>query len=208
MEVIIEYITSGLVLGLMAGLSPGPLTTLVITNTLRYNRGAGIRAACAPIFTDAPILLATLFLLTKLSNYHTILALISFAGAGFILYLAWDSLRISPHTLKPSSQAPQPYYQAIITNLLSPHPYLFWMLIGAPTTLKAASKHFLLAPLWIGIFYVALVGSKIVVALLTDQSKAVLNSKAYLYIIKALGLILIAFSIFLIKDGLIFLKTN
>jgi threonine/homoserine/homoserine lactone efflux protein len=49
-------VTTALVFGLSAGLSPGPLMTLVIAETLKRGIPAGIRIAVAPLITDLPII--------------------------------------------------------------------------------------------------------------------------------------------------------
>ena len=56
-----EFLFIGLLLGLSSGISPGPLLTLVIAETLRYGLGAGIRVAITPFITDLPIILLTLW---------------------------------------------------------------------------------------------------------------------------------------------------
>ena len=59
MTAILPFLFAGLVLGLSGGLVPGPLLTLVASETLRHGAAAGIRVALAPLLTDAPIILAT-----------------------------------------------------------------------------------------------------------------------------------------------------
>ncbi len=43
-----DLATTGIILGLSAGLAPGPLLTLVIAATLRRDAAAGIRVALPP----------------------------------------------------------------------------------------------------------------------------------------------------------------
>ena len=62
----IHYLTIGTVLGLSAGFAPGPLLTLVISETLQHDIKSGIKIALAPIITDLPIIILTLFILSKL----------------------------------------------------------------------------------------------------------------------------------------------
>lgn len=60
LERMMFFITAGAALGLSAGFSPGPLLTLVLTETLHHGVKAGIRVALAPMITDAPIIVLTL----------------------------------------------------------------------------------------------------------------------------------------------------
>ncbi|MBU0639122.1 MAG: hypothetical protein KKB50_09685 [Planctomycetes bacterium] len=53
-----------------------------------------------------------------------------------------------------------------MANLLNPHPYLFWFVIGAPTLLRAWSASALGAVVFIVGLYACLIGAKVLVALL------------------------------------------
>ncbi len=51
----IEYlILTGTVLGITAGISPGPLLMLVISQTIRFGHREGIKVSLTPLITDAP----------------------------------------------------------------------------------------------------------------------------------------------------------
>ena len=89
----IHYLTMGTVLGLSAGFSPGPLLTLVISETLQHDIRSGVKVALAPIITDLPIIILTLFILSKLSSFHNILGLISVIGGCVILWMGCEGLR-------------------------------------------------------------------------------------------------------------------
>ena len=61
-----SFLFSGVVFGLSAGLSPGPLLTLVISETLKHNAKEGIKVSIAPILTDLPIVMITILVLSRL----------------------------------------------------------------------------------------------------------------------------------------------
>jgi len=73
----LQFLSIALVLGLSAGLSPGPLLTLVITQTIKYNKTEGIKVAISPLITDLPIVLLALFVFQQLAESDLILAIIS-----------------------------------------------------------------------------------------------------------------------------------
>jgi threonine/homoserine/homoserine lactone efflux protein len=198
----LPFLMSGILFGLAAGISPGPLLTLVISETLRHNRKAGIRVALAPIVTDLPIVLLSVFILTRLSNYNWPLGILSMLGGLFIGYLAYESITIKGVELNLEDARAQSLRKGIIANFLSPHPYLFWISVGAPTTLRAYSVNLPSAILFVLGFYICLIGSKITVALIVDKSKIFLTSKVYIYIIKILGLVLLIFAVMFVKEGL------
>lgn len=55
---IFTFLISGIIFGLSAGISPGPLLALVISETLKFGRKEGIKVAIAPLITDIPISLS------------------------------------------------------------------------------------------------------------------------------------------------------
>ena len=57
MNDLLAAIGTGGALGLSAGVSPGPLTTLLIGESLRHGRAAGLRIACVPLLSDLPVVL-------------------------------------------------------------------------------------------------------------------------------------------------------
>ncbi len=200
----IPFLVSGAIFGLAAGISPGPLLTLVISETLKHNRKAGIAVAIAPVMTDVPIVLISLYILAKLSQSHIVLGTISILGALFIGYLAYESIAVRGIEMTAKEIGTKSLRRGVITNFLSPHPYLFWVMVGAPIVLKAYRMNFMSAVLFIFGFYFFLVGSKITVALMVDKSRAFLKSNAYLYTIRLLGVILLILAILFVRDGLKF----
>lgn len=197
----IHYLTIGAVLGLSAGFAPGPLLTLVISETLQHGIKSGLKVAIAPIITDLPIIIVTLFLISKLSNFHDILGIISLIGGCFILYMAYKSISTNEIDLNVQKIKPKSLTKGVLTNALSPHPYLFWLSVGAPVMTKAMNQNSLFPLAFIGGFYTCLVGSKVVLVLLAGKSKNYISGNAYRYIMRLLGLLLCVFAIFLFRDG-------
>ena len=196
------YLVSGVIFGLAAGISPGPLLTLVISETIRHSKKEGIIIASAPAVTDVPIILVALLVLSRLSSSDLILGVISILGALFIGYLAYESMKVKGLDFDPTDAKAESLKKGIIANLLNPHPYVFWLTIGAPQMISAYEVNLIAPVLFISGFYVFLIGSKIMVALIVDKSKSFLKSKAYLYIIRGLGIILLIFALLFIKEGL------
>lgn len=206
LKTMIHFLTIGTVLGLSAGFAPGPLLTLVISETLRHDIKAGVKVALAPIITDLPIIILTLFVLSKLSNFDGILGTVTMLGGCFVLYMGYESVCTKGIKLSLSEEQPKSLIKGALTNTLSPHPYLFWLSVGAPTMTKAMSQDFSAPTAFIVGFYGFLVGSKIFLAILVGKSKSFLSGTTYIYTMRFLGLILCALAIFLFYDGLKLLK--
>jgi len=101
---------------------------------------------------------------------------------------------------------PKSISKGILANVLNPHPYLFWFSVGAPTITIALNEGIEAMLAFIAGFYIFLVGSKIVLAVLVGKSKFLLSSKAYIYTIRFLGILLCILAVILFRDGLIMMK--
>lgn len=202
----INFLVIGIILGLSAGFAPGPLLALVVSETLQHNIRSGVKVALAPIITDLPIILISLFILTKLSNFHTVLGIVSLGGGLFLLLLGYQSLKIQGVDLDILVTSPKSLSRGILTNFLSPHPYLFWLSVGAPTMTSAMNSDLFAGVAFIGGFYFCLVGAKIIVAILTGKSRSFLTGNSYRAMIRCLGLFLIILAGKLFYDGLTLLQ--
>ncbi len=96
---------------------------------------------------------------------------------------------------------PRSLKKGIVANLLNPHPYLFWITVGAPTAIKARQDGVITVILFFAAFYILLTGSKIMVARMTGKTRSFLSGKAYRWIMRLLGIVLLLFSAFFIYDG-------
>lgn len=185
-----------------AGLAPGPLLTLVISETLQHDIKSGVKVALAPFITDLPIIVLTVFILAKLSNFHNILGLIALTGGCVILFMGYESLSTQGVELNLREAKPKSLTKGILVNALSPHPYLFWFSVGAPTITRAQSQSIFAAAAFVCSFYALLVGSKIMLAILVGKSKNFLVGKVYIHTMRVLGLALCVLALALFRDGL------
>jgi threonine/homoserine/homoserine lactone efflux protein len=205
---LLSALITGCVFGLSSGLAPGPLLVLVITQAIKHNTREGIKVAAAPLITDLPIILVSLFLLTRLDTYHRALAFISIAGGMYVLYLSYECFRTKPVTLGEMKTGPQSLKKGVLINLFNPHPYLFWLTFGGPFLLKVREAHSLAPFAFLFSFYLSLIASEVFLALISGRSRQFLKSKAYLLVMRILALTLALFAFFLIKDTIHFLGAS
>ena len=198
---------SGAVFGLAAGLMPGPLLALVIHQTLRHGPTEGIKVAVAPLLTDLPIVVAALFAVNWVADADSVLGAMSLAGAAFLGYLAYESVTTDVSTLDGPVTPARSLQKGVAANLLNPHPYLFWLTVGAPILWQAWATRPVNAAGFLGAMYGCLVGSKMLLALLVGRSRSVLTSRAYRLLVRALGCVLLVFAVLLLRDGLRYLRT-
>ncbi len=198
----LDALSKGTVLGLAAGFSPGPLTVLVISETLRHGLRAGMKVSLAPILTDLPIIALAVLLLERLSSHPAAFGVIALFGGGFLLHLGLSSLRPPAVTIQAGQPAPRSLLKGITANFLNPNPYVFWIGVGTPILLTAFERSWIHAAAFAAAFFFFIVGSKLLLARLVDGSRAFLNGGAYRWILRTLGLLLIIYAFMFFRDGL------
>jgi threonine/homoserine/homoserine lactone efflux protein len=197
-----EVLMSAVLLGFSAGFAPGPLMSLVISQSLQHGAREGAKTALVPLVTDIPVIILSLLLTTQLSQMKPFLGLISFAGCAFVLYLAWGNFRAPHVTVNGAPTEARSWQKGIITNFLSPNPWLFWFTVGAATLIKANAVGWLAAVLFLVVFYVLLCGTKTLLAVVAGRLRAFLEGRAYRLVLRLLGVSLVLLALLLLRDGL------
>ncbi len=197
-----DFLLRGTVLGTAAGFSPGPLTVLVIAETLGRGLRAGAMVSLAPLLTDLPILTLALLLLDAAAGHPALLGGIAVAGALFLFRIGGESLRPPRPEAASGSFARGALLRGVLTNLLNPNPYVFWIGVGAPMLLEASARSVLHALGFVGAFFLSLVGSKLLLARLVHRSRGFLGGRTHRRILALLGLWLMAYGVLLLREGI------
>lgn len=197
-----EYLGYGLLLGVSSGFSPGPLMTLVLTQTLRHGVREGVKVALSPLLTDAPIITGTVLLMFRVADVRPLFGTISLCGSLFVACLAWGTIRTTRLDLSEGEGPPRSLFKGALTNLLNPHPYLFWLTVGAPTLVRGWETGGGAAAAFVAGFSGSLVGAKIILALLAARSRQLLSGRVYGWTMKLLGFFLFLFAMMLFREGL------
>jgi len=196
------YLTMGALFGLSAGLSPGPMLTLIISETLQHKKAEGIKIAFVPLITDLPVILITYFVFSKFAQYNLVLGIISLLGGMYVSRLGYLILRTKAFVIDTGNLKPDSFKKGLMTSFLNPNPYLFWLMVGTPVLFKAYDISLLAVILFLISFYAMLVGSAIGVALIVERAKTFLKSTAYIWVMRILGATLLVFAIFFFYDGI------
>lgn len=157
--------------------------------------------AIAPLITDLPIVFLSIYILKSFSNTEFILGVLSIIGGIFLIYMAIGNFRYSPGANITKSSYSSSIKYGVITNILSPYPYLFWITIGSPTFIKAGKSGTSNSFAFIIGFYLLLVGSKVILALISSKVKGFLNSTTFEKIMKLTGVILLILAVIMIYEG-------
>jgi len=130
------------------------------------------------------------------------LGMISLVGGTMVLLMGIQGMKTQGVKLDIGKTRTRSLAKGILVNILSPHPYLFWLGIGAPTMAKAQEQNIFAVIAFVASFYFLLIGSKVILAILVGKSKKILTGRVYIYCMKFLGLALCVLAVFLFKDGL------
>ena len=202
----IELLGAAAAFGLSGGLSPGPLLALVLTETLTYGRRAGLAVAIAPLLTDGPIIAAAVFLFGRIEDSGPALGIISLAGGCLLASWGVAGLRARAPEVGEAPTSARVWgslAKGVAANFLNPSPYLFWLTVGAPLLVRSADDDWGVAALFLSVFYLGLVGSKAVLAVLVARSRGVLGSHGYLWANRALALVLMLYAAIFIREGIV-----
>lgn len=164
----------GLTIGWAAGISPGPLNLLVVQSALRSGASAGAFVAMAPLVTDSPIV--ALSLLVAATAPDAVLTALSLLGGLYLVWLGVAEWRSSGDAVTDSAPGSH-LRRGVLTNLLSPHPWLFWLTVGGPTTVTAWERTPAAAVGFIAAFFVVLIGVKVMIAVVVARAGSRLGDR-------------------------------
>jgi threonine/homoserine/homoserine lactone efflux protein len=190
----LAYLALGLSMGLNAGLSPGPLMTLVVTASVRSGWAGGLRVALAPLITDAPIIALSVLLVGSLPPEA--LRWVGTVGGLVVIWLGVETLRSArtatlPDESDPQANPRQELWRGVLVNALNPHPYLFWATVGGPALVRGwrISPWYVLA--FLLPFYLLLIGSKMALAWLVSHQASALSKVWYRRLLTGCGLVML-----------------
>ena len=196
----LEFFMIGIAFGAAGGLSPGPTMTLVIAQTLRHGLREGIKVAIAPLLTDAPIVILAMFVMSRIET-ERLLAAITFVGALFLLYLAYESYTARAPELAGTSVKPASVRKGFLANFFNPHPWVFWLTVGGPVMQRALESSATAAMLLLTSQYACLVGAKILIAVLVERGRGRLG-RGYSIVMRLLAVALALFAILFLRQAI------
>jgi len=189
----INYLTAGLVLGLSAGLQPGPLAALVLCAAARSGFAAGARVAFAPLFTDGPIILLAVLILRPMREHGAVLAALGLCGGVYCLWLARQTWRLGTATAADTdSRAPAgSLREAVLVNLFNPNPYLFWLTAGGAWLGRGSVAD---GAAFVAAFMAGIIGTKLAMAWMAARAHSA-GGRAPPWIGRLLAVVLVIFAV-------------
>ncbi len=201
MESTLAFVVSGAVFGLAAGFAPGPLLTLVLARSLRYGAREGVKVAVAPLVSDPPIVLLAVFIFARVATAEPIYGVVALAGGAFLVHLAVEMVRAPPPDCDRPDRAGS-LLRGVTANLLNPHPYLFWLTVGAPTVVGARAAGGAAPAGFLAAMYGCLLGAKVLVAVAAGRGRLRLGGRSYRLTLRLLAAALAALGLQSVWNGL------
>ncbi len=198
-----HVLLTGILLGLASGLAPGPLQALVISQSAQYGWRRGTLVAFAPIITDALIVAATVWLFSHVPPW--VLHGMTVLGAFMIGYIALDTWRAARKQNQDNlalAVNTKGLWHAVMVNIINPHAWLFWVVVGSPITVRYANVSFWYAALFILSFYIFLVGIKVVLAVGIDRGLSLTGGKGRIWTLRITALALVILALVMAITGI------
>ena len=195
-DLIASLAAAGIALGIIEGIKPGPLLTMVIRESLSKGLKAGMWTAAAPIFTDGPMIIASLFLAGWMATQPTVLFSISLLGALFLIKMGLECFSLeAPDPENADTDASGSFKRGILTNLLNPNVYMFWFLIGGPLMASAAEQEPLAPILYAVCFLISIILVKASIAWLFVGGGSWVSPRKYRFAMVICGLAMLGFAV-------------
>ncbi len=168
----LEYLLLGGGLGLAAGLQPGPMLAFLLARAAAAGWRRTLPACLAPLLSDGPIALVSVFLLSRLGPAFALV--LQAAGGVLLLYFAAVGYRQwrRPEVSARDGSAPRTVVEAALVNLLNPNPYLGWSLVLGPILVAAWRASEVHAFAFVVSFYGTMCGTMAVFVLLVGATGA------------------------------------
>lgn len=196
-----DALVLGLAIGLAAGLSPGPLLVLVVTESLRSGWRGGVLTAAAPLLSDVVVVAGVLLLLHQLPSRT--LPLLGVIGGGYIAWTAvstWREASVELSREEASMPLRAALRRAFIVNILSPHPWVTWATVLGPLTIRTWQESPVSGVALVAGFYCTLIGAKAVLAVIAARGRQALAGRWYHVALRAAAVLLAAAGIVLILE--------
>lgn len=194
----IACVLTATLLGLFAGLAPGPATTMVAVTGLERGFRAALPVAAAPMVTDlAPMFVSTL-VITRL-NWNA-LTLLGLCGGVIVAMVGARLIRTSAATAQmvPTlgdadgpEEVPIHFGHAVATSAFNVAPWVFWFVVGSPLLLSHLSVSWTRGVVFVVVLFTVNASSALSLGWLASRAGSILAPRVRARVTAAAGLVLI-----------------
>ena len=206
--------TSWWLIGFTGAMMPGPVTTLIVTETARRGFIAGPLITIGHALLELAMVVALVFGLGDLLKQNAVAGTIGLLGGLFLLWMGFDIVRsawqgkVSFDTTRDvsASSSGNPIIAGILASVANPYWILWWATVGAAylITFRAFGIAGIVA-FYIGHTLADWVWNNIV-AFVVATGRRVMTDRVYRGILIMCGAFLIALSFYFLGTGINFLR--
>ena len=206
--------TSWWLIGFTGAMMPGPVTTLIVTETARRGFIAGPLITIGHALLELAMVVALVFGLGDLLKQNAVAGTIGLLGGLFLLWMGFDIVRsawqgkVSFDTTRDvsASSSGNPIIAGILTSVANPYWILWWATVGAAylITFRAFGIVGIVA-FYFGHTLADWVWNN-VVAFVVATGRRVMTDRVYRGILIVCGAFLIALSFYFVNSGINFLR--
>jgi len=214
MELLVMAISWWLV-GFTGAMMPGPVTTLVVTETAKRGFIAGPLITIGHVLLELAMVVALFFGLGDLLKQNFVAGAIGILGGLFLLWMGFDIVRsaylgqVSLNTMQRGGTAPSstnPIVAGMLTSIANPYWILWWATVGAASlvSFRAFGVPGLIA-FYIGHTMADWVWNNFV-AFVVATGRRAMNDRIYRGVLVVCGVFLIGLSFYFLNSGVGFLR--
>jgi threonine/homoserine/homoserine lactone efflux protein len=203
---VIETILTATILGAFAGLAPGPYTTMVAGTGLERGFKPASRLALIPLISDVPPLIITALILETLNDVT--LSLLGVSGGIVVLYIGVRFLKLwrrgvtpldpdHPHSVPQSAK----FWHVALGTLLSPVPWLFWLIVGSPLMLRSWARSPSEGILFICLVFGVNISTATGLAWIASHTRRLMAVRWQKRVLGGVGVALVAAGVFLVFEA-------
>ncbi len=184
----------GATFGFQGSVSPGPLQTIIISESLSNGVKSSWRAAIIPVCTDPFALAAALFIVANIPN--GLVAAIAFFGAALLSRFAWGQFKTTAADFDFQTKPPMKFGAIWATNFLNPNLWIFSFSINALQIAEFYREHGLgVAATYLVAFFVSISIFNLLTAVIASGFRSLLSGKRLVIINRVLGVFLVVMAI-------------
>ena len=200
----LSAVALGAFFGFQGSVSPGPLQTVIISESLSRGLRSSWRAATVSLVSDPFALVVAVFFVSNLPN--AFLVGISLLGALTLWRIAWLQFHTTDDDFTFQSQSRLSFFSIWTTNMFNPNLWIFSFTINAVQINDFYTAGGVIpVAVYLSTFFLAICSCNLLIALLALKSRRLFNVKRLVVVNRILGVFLLIVSVRFVYMGFSYL---
>lgn len=188
----IETILTAVGLGFFAGAVPGPYTAVVASTALERGFKPAFRLAFVPAVTDLPPMVVMSLILDRVN--FDVLTVVGIFGGALFAFLGVRFIRRQGGDWEERVEdikEGRAFWALASAGLLSPAPWIFWLVAGSPLLLRAWNRYWAEGVIFGLILFTMLIGTATGIAWGASHGHRILDATNRRRVLRVAGLFLV-----------------